>query len=56
MAQVNEPKYNSVDVNHPRIQDFLKSCAQKGVTKDKAMKLAGMPAEVVDRAYQDVKK
>lgn len=57
MASIEEPRYKGVEVSNPRIQDFLKNCKKIGVEKEKAMKLSGMPMEVVDKAYrEDVKK
>ena len=56
MAEVKEPEYKGVNVNNPRIADFLKRCAKDGRDKAEAAKLSGMPNEVVDRYYQEAKK
>lgn len=49
-------KYNGVDVNNPRIVEYIKSAAKQGKTKQEVMKLVGMPYEVVDKYFQEAKR
>lgn len=49
------PKYNGVDVDNPQIVQHIKQMAKLGYSKEEAMKTSGMPYEVVDKYYQQVK-
>ena len=49
-------KYNGLDTDHPRVVEYIKSAAKQGKTKAEVMKLVGMPYEVVDKYFQQVKK
>lgn len=53
---ISNPKaaeYSGVSVEHPQIKEAIKNCAKRGVDKDQAAKLVGMPREVVDRYYRE---
>jgi len=49
-------KANGVDVDHPTIRKYTENLAKKGVSKEEAQKIIGMPGEVIDRIYREVKK
>jgi hypothetical protein len=50
------PQHKGVSVEHPTIKEYVKNMAKKGESKEHAMKVSGMPMEVVDRIYHEVKK
>ena len=54
--EVKTPEVTGVRVDHPRIVDFLRRCAKDNRPKDEAIKLSGMPYEVVDKYYQEQKR
>ena len=59
MSDVSNPTprtHNGVSVEHPTIREYIKNMAKKGEPKAHAMKVSGMPMEVVDKIYQDAKK
>jgi len=47
------PEYKGVSVEHPRVREYLKNCAKQGFSKEHAMKIVGVPMEVVDRVYKE---
>lgn len=49
-------KYQGVDVEHPKIREYLKNFARQGVDKGEAARRVGMPFEIADKAYQEVKR
>ena len=49
--QSEAPKVAGVPVDHPRITEFVRNCAKDGRSKADAVKLSGMPGEVVDKIY-----
>lgn len=53
MAEVNNPTYQGVDVRHPEIVAAGENMARRGIDKNRAVKLLGMPREVVDRIYRE---
>lgn len=50
------PEYKGVSVEHPAIVEGIKNMARRGFPKERAVKLIGMPMEVVDRYYREVEK
>jgi hypothetical protein len=53
---VAEHEYKGVDVNHPSIVKAMTSMVKQGIPKERAMKLTGMPAEVVDKHYKKIRE
>lgn len=49
------PEYKGVDVEHPTIREYVRNAAKQGWEKERAMKISGMPMEVVDKIYREVK-
>lgn len=47
--------YQGVSVNHPSIVAAIHNTKKSGGTKESAMKITGMPMEVVDRHWQSAK-
>ena len=56
MSEVTSPKYAGVDVDHPRIVEYIRNMLKQGEKKEKIAKVVGMPLEVVDRVERDFKK
>lgn len=59
MADVSNPtpqkideKAGGIDVNHPAMTEALRNMKKNGVEKERAVKLSGMPPEVVDKVYR----
>ena len=50
------PKYHDVDVDHPSIVSAIKNLTRQGESKEKIMKVVGMPAEVIERVQRDSKR
>jgi len=44
---------SEVRVDNPSIRSFLKQCAKDGRSKDDAVKLSGVPGELVDKIYKE---
>lgn len=49
------PKYNGVDVDHPRIVEATKNLIKQGKRREEVMKIIGMPHEVIQRIEREVK-
>ena len=49
-------EYGGVSVEHPLIVNTIQNAAKQGMSKERIMKITGMPAEVVDRHYQNKNK
>lgn len=57
MSDVGNPtpaEYKEVSVEHPRIREYTKQAAREGFSKEHAMKIVGMPMEVIDKYYKEV--
>lgn len=50
------PVAAGVPVDNPQITEAIKNMAKNGVPKERAMKLSGMPMEVVDKNYREMGK
>lgn len=48
--------YGGVSVDHPRIVDTIHKMKKDGRTKEDAMRIVGMPMEVIDRHWQTAPK
>ena len=46
-------EYQGVDVDHPRIVEFVKQATKNGLPKEQIAKLAGMPVEVVEKHQRE---
>jgi hypothetical protein len=51
-----ESTYGGVNVTHPKIVEAIKNCAKRGVAKEQAQKVIGMPREIIDKHYREVGK
>lgn len=49
-------EYKGVDTEHPTIVEYVKNAAKQGMSKERAMKIIGMPMEVIDRIYRETEK
>ena len=50
------PEVAGVSVEHPTIREYIRNAAKQGFPKEHAMKITGMPMEVVDKHYREVKE
>lgn len=46
-------KAAGIDVNNPQMTEAIKNMKKNGVDKERAMKLSGMPMQVVDKVYRE---
>ncbi len=56
VVKVTDPTYGNVSADHPTIVTACKNLAKQGVSKEQAMKIVGMPMEVIDRHYRAAEK
>lgn len=49
-------EYDGVSVDNPTIRDYARNMARQGTKPEEAAKRLGMPKEVVDRIYKEVKE
>lgn len=55
VGNAKTPEYAGVRIDHPSIVSLVRNCAKEGRPITDAMKLSGMPAEVVNRIYHEAK-
>ncbi len=55
-ADVREPTYQGVSVNHPSIVATIKKMAKEGRKKEEIARIVGMPMEVVERHSRDAER
>ena len=56
MAQVNEPEFGGVNVNHPTIVSGIKNLHRQGFRTEEIIKRIGMPAEVVQKYQREAER
>ncbi len=49
-------KYQGVDVDHPRIQEYAKNMAKQGRTVEEIAKVVGIPHEVAEKYKREVER
>lgn len=49
MIEVNSPKYNNVDVDHPRLVKGIRDMVKDGRKTEDVMRIIGVPKEVVHK-------
>lgn len=49
-------EYQGVDVQHPRIKEYVENLTKMGKKKEEIVKIVGVPHEVVESIQRQVKK
>jgi len=49
------PEYQGVSTEHPSIVSAIKNLTKQGESKEKIMKVVGMPREVVEKYMREAK-
>jgi hypothetical protein len=48
--------YNNVDMDHPSIRAAIETMTRQGESKEKIMRVVGVPGEVVDKHQKSMPK